>query len=142
MTKLNNIRNYIAQRFNNMTQDEFENLAAGDGTLSVLDDALEKFDSEGQVTTDQINELAEFCTSKSIKFCIIEDIKETLSDFTVDQFNAYQYCVDNNPLKLLRNICRKHDPDFEVTFEDDEDITDFYVAEWNKLYDKFVPKNN
>lgn len=141
MTKLDNIRNYIAQRFQDMTQDESENLAAGDGTLSVLDDALEKFDSECQVTRDQISELAEFCTSKAIKYCIIADIEETLSNFTVDQFNAYQYGFDNNPLKLLRNICRKHDPDFEITFEDDVDITDFYVAKWNKLYDKFVPKN-
>jgi hypothetical protein len=69
MTKemINGIKEQINNRFNNMTIDEFDNLACGDGTLYVLDEILETMDIEYDEAA--MDELAEHCCRKSDEFC-------------------------------------------------------------------------
>ena len=68
MTKEQQIKNYITNRFNNMTYDEYEDMCFGMGTLSVLDEALSEYDADCELNDDEVAKLAEYCGSESDKF--------------------------------------------------------------------------
>ena len=63
--KIQSIKDFIDARFNTMNNDEFENLCNGDGTLSVLDDALAEYDADSTLDENDIAELADYCCNKS-----------------------------------------------------------------------------
>ena len=63
--KIQSIKDFIDARFNTMNNDEFENLCNGDGTLSVLDDALAEYDVDNTLDENDISELADYCCNKS-----------------------------------------------------------------------------
>ena len=63
--KIQSIKDFIDERFNTMTNDEFENLCNGDGTLSVFDEALNEYDVDNTLDENDISELADYCCNKS-----------------------------------------------------------------------------
>ena len=65
--KIQSIKDFIDARFNTMTNDEFEDMCYGAGTLSVLDEALAKYDVDNTLDENDISELADYCCNKSIK---------------------------------------------------------------------------
>ena len=70
---INEAKQHITTRFANMTLDEFENLQAGDGTLSVVDDVLDMLPIDNsevkqiveEFDENDISELADYCCNKS-----------------------------------------------------------------------------
>ena len=70
---INEAKQHITTRFANMTLDEFENLQAGDGTLSVVDDVLDMLPIDNSEVKqiveafdeNDISELADYCCNKS-----------------------------------------------------------------------------
>lgn len=68
MTKEQQIKNYITNRFNDMTYDEYEDMCCGTGTLGVCDEAIAKYDADGELDDDEAAKLAEYCIKESTKF--------------------------------------------------------------------------
>ena len=93
--KIQSIKDFIDARFNTMTNDEFESLCSGDGTLSVLDEALNEHDYDSTLDENDISELADYCCNKSTEYsnsmqcakktmigAIIDYIDERFDDMT------------------------------------------------------------
>jgi hypothetical protein len=68
ITKEQQIKNYITDRFNNMTYDEYEDMCCGTGTLDVLDEALSKYDADCELNDDEVAKLTEYCIKESTAF--------------------------------------------------------------------------
>ena len=72
MNKLNvynKITNYIDERFNNMTTDEFADLQAGDGTLSILDNIIKEYEEQGYTfNCHEIEMFSDYISEKTDKY--------------------------------------------------------------------------
>lgn len=68
MTKEQQIKNYITDRFNNMTYNEYEDMCCGTGTLGVCDEAISEYDADCKLNGDEVATLAEYCIEESTEF--------------------------------------------------------------------------
>lgn len=111
MTKemINGIKEQINNRFNNMTIDEFDNLACGDGTLYVLDEILETMDIECDEAA--MNELAEYCGERSNTFANMHFVnvlgytlstKQVLTDITDMSKLIHNVLIDMDSIGQLK----------------------------------------
>lgn len=88
MTKEQQIKNYITHRFNNMTYDEY--MCCGTGTLSVLDEAIGKYDADCELNDDEVAKLAEYCIKESTEFgkrFAMYQLSQELEDAIASAFN-------------------------------------------------------
>ena len=106
MTKEQQIKNYITNRFNNMTYEEYYDLCYGTGILSVLDEALSKYDANCELNDDEVVKLAEYCGNKS-------------NEFYNKQFDKY----------ALIKIMRVTNTESGYELSDETDYNDWTVAE-------------
>lgn len=87
MNKLNvynKITNYINERFDEMTIDEFADLQAGDGTLSILDNVIKEYEEQGYIfNCHEIEMFADYICEKTDKYYALHEF----DDLTVDDKN-------------------------------------------------------
>lgn len=98
---INEARIYIKNRFNNMSNEEYENLCYGDGLLSVADEAIEQFNVE----FDDIERVYNYYSKPRFQFHRFKlsmsqtretanQLHETISQFTntheARHFNSYE----------------------------------------------------
>lgn len=74
VTSITEARIYIINRFNNMTDEEYDSLCYGDGLLTVADEAMEQF---------------------NVSF---EDIEQTYYCYSAPRFNLFGYRVSVNQI--------------------------------------------
>lgn len=103
MTKEQQIKNYITNRFHSMTYDEYETTCCGTGTLGVCDEAIAKYDTNRELDDATINELAKYCCDEDDKFArryaiyeIAQDIENAVASAFVDNdgLGRLEYWID------------------------------------------------
>lgn len=91
MTKEQQIKNYITNRFSNMTYDEYEYMCYGTGTLSLLDEAISKYDVDCELNDNEVAMLAEYCNKEATEFgkrYAMYQISQELEDAIASAFNC------------------------------------------------------
>lgn len=92
---INVAKSHITTRFMNMTRDNFEELVAGDGTISVVDEILDMLPTVYRIVNPEVKQIVEEFDETDIEelvqYCI------TLSDAVYNYFSV----TDNNYIKVL-----------------------------------------
>lgn len=92
---INVAKSHITTRFMNMTRDEFTDLSAGDGTLSVVDEILDMLPIVYRVINPEVKQIVEEFDETDIEELVQHCI--TLSDVIYNYFSV----TTNNYIKVL-----------------------------------------
>lgn len=131
-------RIYIKDRFDNMTNEEYQNLCYGDGLLSVVDEAIEQFNVEFEDVVQVFN----YCSKPKFEFhkfrLNVEQLQLTTNQLheTISQFGHerdVQYF--NNDEEYRNHIVGKLKffIDMYANAYSDEDVNQNYYAFMHQL---------
>lgn len=161
MTKEQQIKNYITNRFNSMTYDEYEYMCCGTGTLSVLDEALNECDVDCELNDDEVATLAEHCNKESAAFGkrfamyqMSQELADTITsafcdtdglgrlEFWVNKFRRYAEPRDyehiNNYCQLVLELATMHKLDANEVIELEQIYDEWLHNKANSIMDRFA----
>lgn len=148
--KIQSIKDFIDARFNTMTDDEFESLYSGDGTLSVLDEALNEHDYDSTLDENDISELADYCCNKSTEYsnsmqCTKDkrhDVKrqmlEAIKDYIDERFD--NMTAEESENTLTEEIVNEAIDYFKLTGDEESDIFEYALERSHEVYEKYYTR--
>jgi hypothetical protein len=118
----NKITNYINERFDEMTTDEFADLQAGDGTMSILDGIIENYERQGYMfNCHEIEMFADYIGDKTSEYYAAHEF-DNIS--TARRVELGKYFMDI--ASQFAEACKDNDIDY-----DDQDEW----LEWLRAYE-------
>jgi hypothetical protein len=108
----NKITNYINERFDEMTIDEFTDLQAGDGTLSILDGIINDYESRGYTfNCHEIEMFADYIVDKTSKYCAAHEFDDLTIDDKNNLFQEFDSIADGFAEMCIDQGCDYDDQD-------------------------------
>lgn len=151
--KIQSIKDFIDARFNTMTNDEFESLYNGDGTLSVLDEALNEHDYDSTLDENDIAELLDYCCNKSTEYSnnvmtklpaknrmqrTKERMLEAIKNYIDERF--YNMTVDESDMTASEDVVNEAIEYFKLTDDEHSDIFNYALERSHEVYGKYYER--
>lgn len=151
--KIQSIKDFIDARFNTMTNDEFESLCNGDGTLSVLDEALNEHDYDSTLDENDISELSEYCCNKSTEYSnnVMTKLhaKNRMQRAKERMINAIKNYIDErfdnmtaeeSENTLTEEIVNEAIDYFKLTGDEENEIFEHALERSHEVYEKYYTR--
>lgn len=125
---INVAKQHITTRFMNMTRDEFADLSAGDGTLSVVDETLDMLPIAYEVSNPEVKQIVEEFDETDIEELVQHCT--ALSDVLYNHFSVTPMNAKYSLIKIKRVV--NTDLGYVLT-----DETDYYDYPINDAIEEF-----